>query len=108
MKIPERRGMERFSLEFESCRISCNDSSGRDTENFCVENICAGGAFIKTEDILPIGTDVMLDMILPVKDEVHLAVKQSHITVMGEVIRTAENGMAIGFGKKYTITPHPG
>ena len=107
MKIPERRGMERFTLTMDFCTISSKNAPDYHAEDFCIDNICAGGAFIRTRRILPIGTDVTLDMVLPLKDEKQLMMKQSQITVIGEVVRTAEDGMAIEFGKRYSITPYP-
>lgn len=108
MKLPDRRGMERFPLAIASCRMSSKDAPSDAFGNLRVENICAGGAFVITEKTLPIGTDVTLDLILSLKDISHFAVKQSHVSVMGEVIRTGEKGMAIGFGRKYKISPYSG
>lgn len=108
MKIPERRGMERFSFTMDFCTISSKNAPDYRAEHFCIDNICAGGAFIRTREVLPIGTDVTLDMILPLKDENRHLIKQSQIIVAGEVVRTAEEGMAVEFGKQYSIAPYPG
>ena len=108
MNLSERREMERFPLEIETCQMSCGDSPERFSEGFLIENICAGGAFIKTEKQFPVGTDVTIDMILSLKCVSHFSVKKSQVSVMGAVIRTGEEGMAISFGRKYKITPYVG
>jgi hypothetical protein len=108
MNLSERRGMERFPLDIEFCQMSCVDSVERVSEDLLIENICSGGAFIKTEKQLPVGTDVTIDMILSLKGVSHFSLKKSHISVVGAVIRTGEKGMAISFGSSYKITPYNG
>lgn len=108
MRLPERREMERFPLEIEECRMSCGKTEDAISEELRIENICAGGAFVKTKKQLPVGTDVTLNMVLPLHIGANqFTTKKSYISVIGEVIRTGEQGMAIGFGRKYSISPYP-
>jgi len=72
------------------------------------DNICAGGAFLKTEKPLSVGTDVTINMLLSLKEFKtinHKAPKVSRIDVTGSVIRRERHGMAVFFDKKYHISP---
>ena len=70
------------------------------------ENICAGGAYFKTQERFPIGTKVRMNMILPVDKFKNFKGKKSRIDVSGSVIRTDKNGMALRFDKRYNISPY--
>jgi hypothetical protein len=55
---------------------------------------------------MSVGTDVKLDIILPL-DKLHkLGGKISRIKVSGSVIRTDQQGMAICFDKNYKISSY--
>ncbi len=102
MNLPERRKMERFTLELEAC-MSCVDEIKAQADELSTKDICAGGAFVKTEKRLPVGTDVKIDLVLSLHKLKHLSAKKSHITIKGSVIRTGETGMAVCFGNNYKI-----
>ena len=68
-------------------------------------NICAGGGFFKTEKPLSAGTEVEIDLILPLDKFKNVKGKTSHINISGSVIRTDQQGMAICFDKRYRISP---
>jgi hypothetical protein len=68
-------------------------------------NVCAGGAFFKTGKPLSVGTDLKINLIVPLDRITNLEGKQSCIGVSGSVIRTEDQGMAVCFGKKYRIKP---
>ena len=54
----ERRQMERFSLELPTCLIVNNSNRKQETLELQTSNVCAGGAFVKTDEPLSIGTKV--------------------------------------------------
>jgi len=82
------------------------DASGK-TKAFEVmtRNICAGGAFLLTDIPLMVGTDIKMDLILPLDNIPKMEGKRSRIDVSGAVVRTESQGVAVCFDKKYTIEP---
>ena len=102
----ERRNMERFDLEL-SALLSINDESGNQRAvEVTTRNICSGGAFFKTDNPLPVGTDVKMDLILPMEKLDTGKVNRSHIDVSGFVIRSEKHGMAVCFNNRYKIEPY--
>lgn len=100
-----QRRMERFTLELPSeVRL---DGGGDGAEALKIEtvNVCAGGAFYKTDQILPEGTEVNVDLILPLDHLKDMEGKRTLIQVTGVVIRTEAGGMAIRFGESYQMRP---
>lgn len=104
-----KRQMERFNLNIPAVITS------RDTENHGTEmptalrtkNVCAGGAFLLTNEPFRIGTEVDV--------ELHLAFfagnvereRRSNVRISGSIIRTEQSGMVVQFNDKYQITPVP-
>ena len=97
--------MDRFTLELPAL-ISMMDESGK-TKAFEVmtKNICAGGAFLLTDKPLSVGTDLKMDLILPLDNLKKMGGRPARIDVSGTVIRTESQGMAVCFNKKYNIEP---
>jgi c-di-GMP-binding flagellar brake protein YcgR len=101
-----RRKMERFDLELPIYLRIFDTDKKRESLNFTTSNICSGGAFFRTEKPLSVGTDVKLDIILPLNKFKNIKSKISHIDVSGSVIRTDQQGMAICFDKNYKISSY--
>ncbi len=107
--MPEfgKRKLERFSLKLPA-RIVVNDN-GNGAENGSLDaitsDISAGGAFFYTDTPLPVGTQMQVDLVLPLDELKKVKGKKAKIRVKGAVIRTGKQGMAICFDKKYRITP---
>lgn len=101
----EKRKMKRFSLELTTCLLVVNEKIGAKSLDLFTSNICSGGAFFKTKEPLPIGTEVHVGMILPLDRLKNLKTNRSRIDVSGWVIRTDGQGMAISFDRKYSISP---
>ena len=102
----DRRKTERFSLELPTYLSIADKYIKRESLEIITSNISSGGAFFKTEKPLPVGTDVKIDLIIPLDKLNKLKGKKSRIDVSGSVIRTNKNGMAICFDKRYKITPY--
>ena len=101
----ERRKIERFSLELPAL-LSVLDGSGiKKTFEVITKNICSGGAFFITDKLMPVGTDVKMDLVFSLNKDDKLNEKKSHINVSGAVIRTDEHGIAVCFDKGYNISP---
>jgi PilZ domain len=101
----EKRKIERFTLELPAL-ISMNDETGKQKAfEVMTRNICAGGAFLLTDKPLPVGTNVKMDLILPLDNLQEMGARRSRIDVSGAVVRTDLQGMAVCFDKKYSIEP---
>ncbi|MFH1481123.1 MAG: PilZ domain-containing protein, partial [Pseudomonadota bacterium] len=69
------------------------------------EDISSGGAFFHTSDPLLEGTEVRIDLILPLDKLKKLKGKRACIKVNGKVLRKGSEGMAIVFNRRYKIIP---
>jgi len=105
MGTPERRKMERFPLELKAS-LTLPDAEVQTTPTETVtRNICAGGAFLQVDQPLPIGTNVRLDLVLPLKGRNKQVNRKSLIKVTGAVTRSIDGGMAVSFSGRYRLTP---
>lgn len=98
--------MERFSLELSTTLLVTGQSEKSESIELLTSNVCAGGAFVITDEPLSIGTKVGVSMILFLEKLKKIRGERSLINVSGSVIRTDEKGMAICFDEKYTISPY--
>lgn len=100
----DERKEERFTLEL-TATISMHGVENDDASiELQTSDVSAGGAFFNTVQPLPIGTEVKIDMIIPLDKLKKLKGKRAKIEVAGAVIRSDEKGMAISFGKNYQIS----
>ena len=102
----ERRKLERFNLELPALLSVIDESGTPKAAKYMINDICSGGAFFKTDAPLSVGTDVKMDLILPIDKLNKSGGNRSRIYVSGSVIRTEKHGMAVCFNKKYRITPY--
>ena len=96
--------MERFDLKLLANIAFNNKAEQKSTVELMTRNICAGGAYLETSTPLPKGTEVDIDLFLPLKKFKDLDAEKAHIAVSGEVIRTDRDGMAICFDHRFQIT----
>jgi len=104
--MSERRDLERYDLTVPA-RVTVFKARGNKEvfeTNTC--NISSKGAFIKTEHIVPEGTQVQLDVILPGNKVKELIGASTYIKVMGKVIRVCIEGIAVTFDNKYELMPY--
>jgi hypothetical protein len=104
MNVTEKREMERFALNLPALLSIKDDRGNRRAFEFMIRDICAGGAFFKTDNPLSVGTHVKMDLILPLAKFNQTGNKRSHVNISGSVIRTESQGMAVCFDKKYSIS----
>ncbi len=99
------RRLERFSLKLPAMVevMAAQEEYGEKVLNLLTTNICSGGAFFQTDQPLPKGTPVKIDLVLSIGELKKLNEKQAFIKVSGEVIRIESGGMAICFGSDYAI-----
>ena len=107
----ERRSLERFRLEMPA-RIRCVQSpSEPDTDavemDGLTRDISSGGAFIKGGQPFPMGTEITIQLMLPLdKFKTLENVENLRINVSGKVIRTESGGFNVCFGDQYEIEPY--
>jgi len=104
MNYIEKREMERFSLKLPALLYVTDENEKQQTFEFMISNICAGGAFFKTDQPLSVGTDVKMNLILPFDKLKKFGKKGSRIEVSGSVIRRDDQGMAVCFDKNFRIS----
>jgi hypothetical protein len=97
--------MDRYSLKLPAW-ISLTDEGGQKrTLEVATSNICAGGAFFDIDSPLSVGTNINIDILLPLNQLTKLGGQESRIDISGSVIRVEPQGMAVMFDKKYQISP---
>jgi hypothetical protein len=104
--MSERRNLERYDLTVPA-RVTvykAHESKEVFETNTC--NISSKGAFIKTEHIVPEGTKVQLDVILPVNKVKELVGASTYVKITGKVIRVCIEGIAVTFDNKYELMPY--
>jgi len=103
--MKEKRRLERFDLELPATIELLTSDQEKSLLNLLTINICSGGAYFHTTQTLPEGTQVKIDLILPLdklrrlKDDC----KQAYIKVTGTVLRSESEGMAICFDEDYQL-----
>jgi len=110
----DKRNLERFPLEIEA-RIKTLDSRKDEMGiNIKTSNISSGGAFFHTPEPLREGSDVMIELILPVEKLVKYLNNQEKdcretlVELKGRVLRSEPEGMVIRFDKDFKLTPLKG
>ena len=101
----DKRRLERFDLQLPAIIevVSGNGDHDRKTVNLLTRNACSGGAYFHTDQPLPKGTQVKIDLVLSIDTLKKIKGKQAVIKVNGSVIRTESHGMAICFDEHFSI-----
>ena len=107
----DKRDLERFPLEIQA-RIKTLDSRKDELGiDIKTSNISSGGAFFYTPEPLSEGSDVMIELILPVEKLVKYLNDQKKdysetlVELKGRVLRSEPEGMVIRFDKDFKLTP---
>jgi len=100
----ERRKIERFTFGLPA-RLSAGPRDSAKTFELKTRDISAGGAFLYTRTPLPIGSKVSVEIVLPLDQLKTLVGKRSSVSVMGQVVRKDDQGMAVRFEESYRISP---
>ena len=105
--MDEKRKLERFDLQVPVKIEVIKQDHEKEMLDLLTSNICSGGAFLHTTQPLPKGTEVKIDLILPLDKlkKLENGVQQAYIKVKGTVLRTESTGMAICFDEDYQIRP---
>ncbi len=107
MPMQDKRKLERFDLKVAARIEGLSRKKDRDILDLMTNDLCSGGAFFHTDQSLPEGTKVKVDLVLPLGGLKKLISEydHAHIKVTGVVIRRESRGMAVCFNKDYSIRP---
>jgi hypothetical protein len=72
-----------------------------------MRNVCAGGAFFRTDQELPVGTELKLNFLLQPTHTNNNLHSGASVEVSGVVIRVEKEGMAVCFREDFMIFPSP-
>lgn len=101
----EKRMVERFDLQLEAFVSSPGSASQNESESLVTRDISMCGAFLKTDTPLPVGSKVCVDMILTLGGQKEQNAQKAWIKASGKVLRTDNEGMAVGFDEQSRILP---
>ncbi len=101
----EHRKIERFRLSIPVRLVTASHARRKEVLELNTSNISARGAFFKADIMIPEGTTIHLDFVLPVAKLVELIGMYSFVKVHGKVVRSGNGGMAVTFDDDYEIMP---
>ena len=101
----EKRKVERFDLQLEAFVSLPGESANTDMGNLVTRDISMSGVFLITDRPLPVGAKVNVDMILTLGGKKKQDSQQAWIKASGKILRTDNQGMAVGFDDKSRILP---
>jgi len=105
MKETNRRRLERFDIALPA-KVAAGPGKGENIFTLTTANVSAGGAFFKTDAVLPVGTEVLVELTLLA--ELFRNVKPANSTLVrlaGKVLRHERDGMAIVFSEHFHMQP---
>ena len=105
MQLMENRKLERFDLKIPAIIEPLSQSSETDVVELLTSNICSGGAYFETNQPLTVGTEIKVDLFLPLNKfkQVKSICEKVHINLSGIVLYSDPHGMGVCFDEKYKI-----
>lgn len=104
MTMIEHRRMEKFPIQLPAS-LSPVGEEDREAMELLTSDVCSGGAFFHTDQPMPLGTEVKLELVLPLNELKKVQGERALVKVSGAVIRVTETGMAICFDEAFKISP---
>ena len=105
MQPIEKRKLERFNLEV-LATVSITVADGVEEKlDLKTKDVCSGGAYFKTEQSLPIGTEMQINLVLPMEKFRALPVNCQKVLVSlsGKILRIESDGIGVCFDEAYDI-----
>ena len=104
----ERRKYERFELVVPAKIETLARTAKKRKISLKTVNVCAGGALFRTDAVLDEGTKVRVELLLSYNAQNAVRnIKGTRIRMLGTIMRSRDNGMAIRFSDDYVIAPLP-
>lgn len=101
----EKRQVERFDLKLEAYVVRSDDALKAESHRLTTRDVSMNGAYLLTQQPLPLGTKVKVDVILSMEGAKQQKIRKALIKAFGEVVRTDGEGMAIGFDENSKFMP---
>ena len=101
----EKRKLQRFDLKIPSKIESLSQSSKTDVVELLTSNICSGGAYFKTNQPLAVGTEIKIDLFLPLNKfkQVKSICEKVQINLRGIVLYSDPHGMGVCFDENFKM-----
>ena len=103
--VDEKRKVERFDLNLKAYVSKAEDAEPAAAASLVTRDISMNGAYFLTDNPLPTGVKVNVDLILSLVDLSKQGDRTALIKVSGEVLRTESAGMAVCFDNNSKIMP---
>ena len=102
----DRRHLERFSVKAFAVVQTLMPGTEKVFE-LDTQDISSGGAFFPVEVPLPTGEKVKITLYLSISpvDTASDLPNRTRIETEGKVVRSTSHGMAVAFGRRYTMSP---
>lgn len=102
----DRRHLERFSVKAFAVVQTLVPGTEKVFE-LDTQDVSSGGAFFPVEVPLPTGEKVKITLYLSISalDSIADFPSKTRIETEGEVVRSTRQGMAVAFGRHYTMSP---
>lgn len=100
----DKRRMERFSLKIPA-KLQIKDKPDNKPLELTTKDVCSGGAYFNTTQPAPIGTEVDVQLVIPISELKKIDADNVVITVSGSVLRANDKGMVVAFNNNYSIAP---
>jgi len=101
----EKRKLERFDLKIPSKIESLSQSPKEDIVELLTSNICSGGAYFETNQPLTVGTEIKVDLFLPLNKfkQLESICDKVHINLSGIVLHSDPHGMGVCFDGNFKM-----
>ena len=101
----DKREVERFDLSLEAFVLADHDPPKTQPRMLMTRDVSMNGVYLLTDEPFPIGTEVKVDVVLPLQSLMHSANQKALIKASGAVLRTDGEGMAIRFDENSRFLP---
>jgi PilZ domain-containing protein len=107
MQSTEKRKLERFNLEIPATASIAVAGAEPEKLDLKTRDVCSGGAYFKTEQSPPIGTEMQIRLVLPMEKFRALPVDCEKVVVnlSGKVLRIGPDGIGVCFDTNFDIRP---
>ena len=100
----EKRRLPRFDLKIPVAVTMLDENGGvLEVLEYTVRDISAGGAYLRSTQMLAQGAPIEVSFFLPVESQEKMKSERAHIKVSGLVVRSDEMGMGVCFDEEYEI-----
>lgn len=106
MQPVEKRKLERFNLEIPAT-ASISAAGAQQKLDLKTRDVCSGGAYFRTEQRVPVGTEMQINLVLPLKKFKMLPdhCEKVVVNLSGKVLRIEPDGIGVCFDETYDIRP---